>query len=156
MKFENLSRGELIASVGGILLAIAVFVGWYSTSANPNSNINGHHGGIHGGTFSAWDVHPILRWLMLAAAVAPLILAWIIAREHELSWPRGQVTSIVAIAALGLLFYTGIVDHPGDPSATVSLQIGWFLAVLGAGLMLAGSFMRQAETEAVRKPPGVL
>jgi hypothetical protein len=153
VKFQNLSRGELIASAGGILLAVAVFVAWYGTKAsNHNSNING----VHSGTFAAWDVHPILRWLMLAAAVAPLILAYIIVREHELSWPRGQVTSIVAIAALGLLFYTGIVGRPGDPSATISLKPGWFMAVIGAGLMLAGSFMRQAETEAVRKPPGVL
>jgi ABC-type transport system involved in multi-copper enzyme maturation permease subunit len=66
------------------------------------------------------------------------------------------VTSIVAIAALGLLFYSGIVDRPGEPSGTISLGIGWYGAVLGAVLMLVGSFLRSEETAAVRKPPGVL
>ena len=42
------------------------------------------------GPFSGWDAHPILHWLLLAAAAAPLILAWIIVRDHQLSWPRGR------------------------------------------------------------------
>ena len=30
------------------------------------------------GALSAWEVHPIMRWLLLAAAAAPLILTWIV------------------------------------------------------------------------------
>jgi bacteriorhodopsin len=97
-----------------------------------------------------------MRFLLLAAGAAPFILAWIIVREHQLSWPRGQVTSVVAIAAIGLIFYTGIVDRPGDPSSAISLKWGWFVAALGAILMLVGSVMRQQETEVRRKPPGTL
>ncbi len=50
---------------------------------------------------------------MLAAAAAPLILAWIVIRDHELSWPRGELTAVVSIAALGLVLYSGIVDAAG-------------------------------------------
>lgn len=137
---------------GGLLLGISVFCPWYeSTSAL------GHLAGETGkSTASAWDAHGILRFLLLAAAAAPFILAWIIVREHQLSWPRGQVTSVVAIAAIGLIFYSGLVDRPGDPSSAISLRWGWFVAAGGSLLMLVGSVMRQQETEVRRKPPGTL
>ena len=39
---------------------MAVFLPWYGTSDNPNAVIDGERG-----DFSAWQVHPILRWLLL-------------------------------------------------------------------------------------------
>ena len=42
----------------------------------------------------------IIRYLLLITAVAPLVLAWIIIRGHALSWPRGEMTAVIAIAAL--------------------------------------------------------
>ncbi len=154
MKFSNLSRGEWIAAIGGALLAISVFLSWYTTAtANPQSRINNAHQGV---TFSAWNTHATLRYVLLAAAVAPFILAWIIVREHELSWPRGELTAIIAIAATGLILYTGLIQKPGDPPDTIGLTGGWFLSLLGALLMLVGSFMRQSKTAVKKKPPGVL
>jgi hypothetical protein len=147
----RLSRSEWIAVGGGLLLIVAVFLPWYGTSENPNAVIDGERG-----DFSAWQVHPILRWLMLAAAMAPLILAWIVLRDHELSWPRGEMTAVVAIAAFGLVLYSGIVTRPGEPRAQISLQLGWFLAIVGIVLMLVGGATRAAEVERARKPPGVL
>jgi hypothetical protein len=147
----RLSRSEWIAVGGGLLLIVAVFLPWYGTSENPNAVIDGERG-----DFSAWQVHPILRWLMLAAALAPLILAWIVLRDHELSWPRGEMTAVVAIAAFGLVLYSGIVTRPGEPRAQISLQLGWFLAIVGIVLMLVGGAKRAAEVERARKPPGVL
>jgi hypothetical protein len=147
----RLSRSEWIAVSGGLLLALAVFLPWYGTSDNPNAVIEGERGDL-----SAWQVHPILRWLMLAAALAPLILAWIVLREHELSWPRGEMTAVVAMAALGLVLYAGIVSRPGEPRSQISLQLGWFLAVIGIVLMMVGGAKRAAEVERARKPPGVL
>jgi hypothetical protein len=153
MKPGNLSRGEVIAMVGGGLLAISIFVSWYGTTAdNPNSKING----VHQGAFSAWQTHSMLRWLLLAAAAAPFILAWIVVREHQLSWPRGELTAIVAIAAAGFILYTGLIQKPGDPPATIGLAWGWFLSLVAALLLLAGAFMRSTETAKSRKPPGVL
>jgi peptidoglycan/LPS O-acetylase OafA/YrhL len=100
-------------------------------------------------------VHPIIRWLMLAAAVAPLILAWIVLRDHELSWPRGEATAVVAMFAGGLVLYSGIVSRPGEPRSQIGLQIGWFAALLGIALMLVGGAQRATEVERRRKPPGV-
>lgn len=152
MDLSKLQRGEIMAVVGGLLLAVSVFVKWYETRPqNPFANIDGMRG-----TLSAWQVHGLMRFLLLAAAAAPLILAWIIIREHQLSWPRGQMTSVVAIAALGLIFYSGVIDRPGEPSGEIELEIGWYGAMLGAILMLAGSVRRQQESEIRRKPPGTI
>jgi len=151
LDWDQLSRSEWIAVAGGLLLAVATFLPWYGTSDNPNAIIDGGRG-----DFSAWDVHPIIRWLMLAAAVAPLILAWIVLRDHELSWPRGEATAVVAMAALGLVLYSGVVSRPGEPRSEIGLQLGWFLALLGIVLMMVGGAKRATEVERRRKPPGVL
>jgi hypothetical protein len=151
MDVSRLERGELIAAIGGILLAAGIFLAWYRTAPdNANATIDGARG-----SFSAWDVHPIMRWLLLAAAAAPLILVWIIVRDHELSWARGEVTAVVGIAAFGLIFYAGVIDRPGEPSGEISLGIGWFLSLLGSILMIAGAASTAAGTEKPRKPPGV-
>jgi hypothetical protein len=151
LDWDRLSRSEWIAVTGGLLLAVATFLPWYGTSENPNAIIDGSRG-----DFSAWDVHPIIRWLMLGAAAAPLILAWIVLRDHELSWPRGEMTAVVAMAAIGLVLYSGIVSRPGEPRSEIALQIGWFLALLGIVLMIVGGAKRASEVERRRKPPGVM
>jgi len=151
MHVGRLSRSEWTAVAGGLLLAVAIFLPWYGTSDNPNAVIDGGRG-----DFSAWQVHPILRWLLLLAALAPLILAWIVLRDHELSWPRGELTAVVAMAALGLVLYNGIVTRPGEPRSQIGLQIGWFLAVVGILLMMIGGAKRATEVERRRKPPGVM
>ena len=53
------------------------------------------------GEFSCtgWETFPILRWLLLAGRVAPLILAWILVRGHKLSWAPGELTMVVGFAA---------------------------------------------------------
>jgi predicted permease len=105
---------------------------------------------------SAWQAHSLLRYLLLAAAVAPLILAYVILRDHELSWPRGEMTAVVAIAAFGIIGYVGIIDRPGEPSGEIGLGIGWFMSMAGAILMAVGGAMRAGSSERPRKPPGVL
>ncbi len=152
MDFSRVQRGEYVAMAGGVILLISVFMKWYE-SVSDLAVIGGERGL---GTYSAWDVHSMIRFLLIAAALAPLILAWVIVRDHKLSWPRGQMTSVVAITAIGLMFYVGIVDRPGEPSGEIELEWGWYTAMLGAILMLVGSVMRQHESEMVRKPPGVL
>jgi hypothetical protein len=151
MSLGRLGRGELLAVAGGILLALGLLLPWYKTNpANRNANIDGARGSLN-----SFEAHPILGWVLLAAAAAPLILAWIIARDHQLSWPRGEMTAVVAMIALVLILYVGVISRPGEPRSQISLQIGWFVAVLGSLLMIAGGASRAASTERPRKPPGV-
>jgi hypothetical protein len=151
--FDKLSRGEIIACAGGFLLAVAVFLPWYSTdSGNKNSLINGRQG-----DFSAWDAHTVSRFLFLLGAAAPFILAWIVIREHQLSWPRGEVTAITGIVAFVLVLVLGFVARPGEPRDTISFGVGWYLALVASIVILVGALQRSTrEDDSVRKPPGVL
>src|SRR3954447_15488044 len=151
MNFSRLGRGELIAVIGGLLLALGLFLPWYETNPdNRNANLDGVRG-----TVTGWEAFPILHWLLLAAAIAPLILAWVILRDHQLSWPRGEMTAVVGMIALVLVLYVGFVDRPGEPSGQISLKPGWFLAVVGCVLTTVGGALRASGTERPRKPPGV-
>ena len=107
-------------------------------------------------TLSGWQVHTIARWFLLAAAVAPFILAWIVWRGHALSWPRGEVTAVSAIAATGLIVYLSLINKPGDTTGLTHLKYGVFVSLLGAILMVAGSATRASSVERPRKPPGVI
>jgi hypothetical protein len=150
MDTSKVSRNEIVAMVGGAILAIGLFLTWYKTNPdNVAANIDGEKG-----SFSAFEQHPILRWLLLLAALAPFILTYIIVRGHELSWARGEMTAVTAIAALGFIAYNGIIAKPGEPTSQISLQLGWYLALLGALLMLVGSALRSAEGGRARRPPG--
>jgi hypothetical protein len=149
---SRLGREELLAVLGGVLLALSVALPWYRTNPdNPNAEIDGAVGSVSG-----WSAHPILRWLLLAAAAAPIILAWIVARDHELSWPRGELTAVVSMTALALVLYVGLIDRPGRPSGQISLAVGWFAAMVGCVLMTVGGAWRAGSLERPRKPPGVL
>jgi hypothetical protein len=152
MNFSRLGRGEMLAVLGGALLALGLVLPWYATNPdNRNALIDGVRG-----TVSGWAAFPILHWLLLAAAVAPFILAWVILRDHELSWPRGEMTAVVGMIALVLVLYVGFVDRPGEPASQISLRFGWFVATLGCALAIAGGAIRAGSTERPRKPPGVL
>src|SRR5437868_5897229 len=99
MDFRRLDRGELLATAGGILLGISLFLAWYSLG-NHFASINTCHGPHTSCT--GWNALKIIRFLLLLAAAAPAILAYIIIRGHALSWPRGELTAVTALAALTL------------------------------------------------------
>jgi len=148
---QKLSRSEVVAALGGVLLAISVFVkAFEARPENPNANIDGMRG-----TLSIWQVNDIARYLFLLAAIAPIVLVYIVLRDHQLSWPRGELTAIIGMTAATLLFYIGIVDRPGEPSGQIELEIGWYGAMLGSVMTAAGGALRSTETVRTRKPPGI-
>ena len=149
---ERLTVNELVAMLGGLLLGACLFVKWYE-AVSPLATIAGHTGT---GTYSGFEAHEVLRWLLLIMAVAPFILAYIVARDHQLTWARGELTAVLSIFALGLLLYVGVIDRPGEPAGQIELEWGWYVALVGAVLMLAGSALRTGETERRRKPPGTI
>jgi predicted lysophospholipase L1 biosynthesis ABC-type transport system permease subunit len=154
MDFSKLRSGEIAAAVAGILLAIAVFLPAYSPNTdNPNATVLGLP---DQSVASIWEAQTLSRYIILIAAIAPVVLLYIIARGHQLSWPRGELTAVLGLTAATLLLYSGVIERPGEPSGEVSLSFGWFLAVLGALVVAAGGAIRSSEHERKRKPPGVL
>ena len=153
MKVKDLDRGELIAVVGGIVLGLSLLLTWFHLG-NRHAVLNGCHG--PDGTCSGWESLSVLRYLLLIAALAPAILAYIIIRGHALSWPRGELTAVIALTALTFTVFRGLIDQPGQPPGEISVSYGWWVAVLGGVLILIGSIARARESGARRKPPGVL
>jgi hypothetical protein len=153
MNIKELDRGELVAVVGGILLGVSLLLNWYSLG-NRNAVLGSCRGPDT--TCSGWASLSAFRFLFLIAAVAPLILAWIIVRGHALSWPRGELTAVTALVALVMTLFVGVIDHPGSPPDEISVTTGWWVAVAGSLLILIGSVWRSKESGAGRKPPGVL
>jgi hypothetical protein len=152
MDFRQLDRGELVAVLGGAILGVSVFLAWY-TLGDKFATLGSCRG--PNASCSAWKSLMIIRYLLLIAALAPAVLAWIIVRGHALSWPRGEMTAIIAIAALTFTVFRGLIDRPGTPPGEISIAFGWWVALAGAVLILIGSVWRAQESATTRKPPGL-
>jgi hypothetical protein len=152
MEFRALDRGELVAVLGGAILGVSVFLEWYKLG-NRFAVLGSCRG--PNGSCTAWKSLMMIRFVLLLAAIAPAVLAWIVVRGHALSWPRGEMTAIVAIAALTFTLFRGLIDKPGTPPGEIGLASGWWIALVGGVLILIGSVWRTQESAATRKPPGL-
>src|SRR3712207_1753299 len=101
---KKLTWHEFVAMGGGAVLAVSIFLPWYNAKRATAASVPGGEAG----DYTGWEVHDIQRWLLLAAAAAPFILAYIVVRGHQLSWARGEMTAVTSIAAFGLIIYTGL------------------------------------------------
>ena len=156
---SKLDRSEIVGMGAAVLLVISIFLEWFSLTTDPNVVQRGSDPshwacGVGNTSCSGWDTFPIARWLLLGAAAAPFILAWILIRGHALSWPRGELTAIVGLTAFVLIAYNGIISKPQD-GLEISLSYGYWLALLASlGIFLSGG-LRAVESGggARRKPP---
>ena len=162
MDFSRLDRNRVLLGAlgGGVLVISLLFLPWYSLSHNPaRDSGEGFICGTDDYTCTGFETFPILRWLLLAGALAPLILAWIIVRGHKLSWAPGEMTMVVGFAAITLIGYNGLIDKPGTGTAEigVSLRYGYWLALLAAIAIAATGFLRaQVGQKRERKAPGTV
>ena len=149
---SRLRATEIVGFVGSVILIISLSLPWFTTSeTNENSVLAGKRGGE---SATAWEVFGVLDYLLVAAAIAPFILAYIIVRGHKLTWRPGEVTMIVGMTAFALILLNGIIlGRPGD-SVEISLAYGYGVGMFGALLILLGGLVRQAQGGRVRKPPG--
>jgi hypothetical protein len=156
MDFDKLERSELIGVASGVLLAISLFLPGYSLGSGVTRDEDADWVcGVGENGCSAWATFPILKWLLLLAAAAPLILSWIVIRGHHLTWPRGELTAIAGLTALVLILFNGVVDKPSENDIAISLSWGYFVALIAAiGIFIAGGF-RAVESGGggQRKPP---
>lgn len=164
---RRIQRAEFIGFLGSAVLLGSLWLEWFSTSCphlaqamraraghggcNPNSNIQNRFG-----SFDAFQTYQILDILLVAACIAPFVLAWIIARGHSLEWRPGEITMIVGILAFSLIVLNGIVLGKPGSDIEISFGIGYPVGLLGAFLIFLGGFLRQASAIRSRKPPGVL
>src|SRR3954451_11688200 len=149
MDFKRLGNGDIVAAAGGILLFLSLLVSWFGVSGTENLC------GAGKDSCTGFQTFTVLDLFLVAGAAAPLILVWIVVRGHELSWPPGEVTMIVGAVATTLILYNGVVDRVGENRSFVSLELGWFLGLLGALLIIVGGAISQITRGGVRRrPPG--
>jgi hypothetical protein len=154
-----LGRGDIVAAAGGLVLFISMWIPWFTVDSGVPENVCGSGETSCTGfeTFSFFTalIIPGMDFLMVAAAIAPWILVWIVVRGHALSWPAGEVTMIVGAIAATLILYNGLIDRVGDTREFVGLDIGWYVGLLGSLLIVAGGAISQITRGGVeRKPPG--
>jgi hypothetical protein len=162
MDFSRLDRNRvLLGALGGTALIISIlFLPWYSLSHIPTRPKNDLWiCGTNDYSCTGFDTFPILRWLLLLAAIAPLILAWIIVRGHKLSWAPGEMTMVIGCAMMVLIGYNGIIDRPGSGTSEIGigLDYGYWIALLCSIAIAATGFLRsQAGQRRQRKAPGTV
>jgi hypothetical protein len=169
MDFSRLDRNRtLLGAVASVLLILALlFLPWYSLETNPQREVGGPDYNpdafICGeGDFecTGFETFPIMRWLLILAALAPAILGYILIRGHKLSYPPGEMTMLAGMAAFVLILYNGIIDRPGSDVAEtgVGLDIGYWIALIAAGAIGATGFLRSQASggKQERKAPGTV
>jgi hypothetical protein len=155
--FSRLQRTEVLGMVAGALLAVSLFLPWYGLTDVPqrvqqDAWICG--GGDHSCT--AWETFPVNRWLFLLAAAAPFILTYLVLSDQRGRYPTGEFTMTVGLAVIVLAGFNGLISKPGSTvQFGISLDIGFWLALLAGLLMAAAGAMRSLESGggAQRKPP---
>ena len=166
MDFSRLNRGRvLVGAVASLLLILSIlFLSWYSYDlsdiAPKGTDPENWICGVDETSCTAFETFPILRWLLLLAAIAPLILAYILVRGHKLSYPPGEMTMIAGFSAAVLILYNGVIDKPGTGPAEVGLSLDWgyWLALLCAIVIAGVGFTRSLESgpKKTRKAPGTV
>jgi hypothetical protein len=163
MDFSRLDRNRVLLGAfgGGVLLISLLFLPWYSLTDTPQrAQQDAWICGTGEFSCTGFETFPILRWLLLAGAFAPLILAWILVRGHRLSWAPGEVTMVVGFVAITLIGYNGIIDRPAPDNGIefgIGLDYGYWLALLAAIAIAATGFLRsQAGQKRERKAPGTV
>ena len=162
MDFSKLSRAEIVGAIASlILVASLIFLDWYDLPLNDTRAVGeGFVCGLGEFSCTGFETFPILRWLLIAAASAPLILAYIVARGHKLSWPPGEMTMVVGFVAFSLILYNGVIDPPGSQleEIGISKQPGYYIALLAAlGIAAAGTARVVASQKGnLRKTPGTV
>jgi hypothetical protein len=159
LDLSRLTPAEYAGWAASLVLVGSLFLPWFGTSAaNEHSRLAGASGGD---TVNAWQTFGLLDIVLVAAASAPFMLAWIIARGHKLTWKPGEVTMVAGITAFVLVLCNGIIlgrpkDEATDSAIEISLQIGYFVALAACLGMAASGYLRQSRYKEGRKPPGVI
>jgi hypothetical protein len=164
MELSRLDRNRtILGAVASVLLIVSIlFLPWYSlaTDVVREPVEDDWICGVDDTSCTGFETFPILRWLLLLAALAPAILGYILIRGHKLSYPPGEMTMVAGFAAMVLIGYNGIVDKPGTGQGEigVGLDYGYWIALLSTVLIAAVGWLRSLESGArqKRKAPGTV
>ena len=127
--------GELLAWLGGLVLTLGAFMGWYSISGDLRGSLS----------VLGWNTGTIGKLVFAVGVVVLLLLAL---RAFGVELPPSVPDGIV-IAALGLvatiLVLIRLIDVPETFQPMVSRGIGIWLSLLAALLLIVAGLLKSAE-----------
>ena len=154
MRFMRLGWGELVGLTASFVLFLSLFLEWFRTdTSNRNSRIAGVRSTRE--TIDAFVAFDYFEYMLMVACLAPIVLALIVMFNVTLSWDRGEVTAIVGLTALVLILFNGVIGGKPDDAVSVTLSVGYYLALLASFGIFAGGAIRMLEKGPENKPPGV-
>lgn len=158
MDFSRLERTEAVGALSSLLLLVSLFVPWFDLADTPERlEQQAWVCGSHDFSCTGFETFPILRWLLIAAAAAPLILSYLIVTAEKTAYPTGEFTMTVGIAVVVLVGFNGIIAKPGSGLEEIGISLTWgYFVALVAGLLMAGAGAVRSlgmGGGAPRKPP---
>ncbi len=127
--------GELLAWLGGLVLTLGAFMGWYSISGDLRGKLS----------VLGWNTGTIGKLVFAVGVVVLLLLAL---RAFGVELPPSVPDGIV-IAALGLvatiLILIRLIDIPEAFQPMVGRGIGIWLSLLAALLLIVAGLLKSAE-----------
>jgi len=143
MRLGRVRPAEILAAAGGLGLAASLFVfDWYERSVAESLPGTGptEAVGVAVRRLSGWEALTILRWLLLAAAIAGIASLVLQITQRSTGLPATfsvLVTWLGLIASLLLLYR--IVNQPG-PNDRVTVEPGAWVGLLTALMVAVGGW----------------
>lgn len=127
--------GELLAWLGGLVLTLSAFMGWYSVSGDLRGRLS----------VLGWNTGAIGK-LVFVIGLAVLLLLSLRAFGVELppSVPDGMVIAGLGLAAT-ILVLIRLIDIPEKFEPAVGRGIGLWLSLLASLLLIVAGLLKSAE-----------
>ncbi|MGH3042825.1 MAG: hypothetical protein ACRDNG_13990 [Gaiellaceae bacterium] len=127
--------GELLAWLGGLVLTLGAFMGWYSISGDLRGSLS----------VLGWHTGTIGKLVFVIGVVVLLLLALrVFGVELPPSVPDGLVIAGLGLAAT-ILVLIRLIDIPEQFQPTVGRGIGIWLSLLAALLLIVAGLLKSAE-----------
>lgn len=145
MDAGRLTRGELYAALGGLVLLVSLFVPWYSRSVGGGleTNVN---------AWQVFDAFDLLLALIGLIGVGQGVLRAAGAQPNE-ERAVSRVVAGVAILAAAIVIYRAIDLPDVALDDTIELRIGPFIALIAATGMAYGATTALGERTAMPDRP---
>ena len=155
-------RWEALGVGASVALALSVvLLPWFSLTHTP-SRIVGDGFVCGAGRFSctAFETFPLMRWVLLAIALTPLLALYFLASGRTVGWPLGEMTAMAGSLGAVLILYNGLIDRPGVgvEEAGIGIAYGYVIALAATIAIAVSGMVRASEAggQRARRPPGVL
>lgn len=132
MDLRRLRPGEWITAASGLVLAIALFLPWYS---------------LGGANVSGWDVLTVVDVLLALVALAAVAVFLVTATQPTAATPIASQALLTIVSGIALVVVlVRVLNIPGDLEGTgAGRAAGAYLGLLATAGVLAGALLAMRD-----------